>query len=362
MKFVDEAFIRVEAGDGGSGCVSFRREKYIPKGGPNGGDGGNGGSVYLLADNNINTLVDFRYQRVHRAESGQTARPDMTGRGGEDLTILVPVGHAGVRQGNGGADRRVAGAGQRLLVAQGGFHGIGNARFKSSTNRARASSRRGRRASVATSLELILLADVGLLGFPNAGKSSLIRKVSSARPKVADYPFTTLYPNLGVVRVGEHRSFVIADIPGRDRGRGGWRRVGHPFPQASVADAPAAASGRYRAPGRERGSGRAGAQDRGRALRLWRRISRTRNAGWCSTRRSARSRGVRGSGARALIEALDWQAPVYGISALNGEGTLDAGRSDAATRGSLKAREAAARFRMSIAIRSTAANRNTRAR
>jgi len=216
MKFVDEAVIRVEAGDGGNGCVSFRREKYIPKGGPDGGDGGDGGSVYLIADNNINTLVDFRYLRKHRAERGENGKgKHMTGRSGQDLTVPVPVGTRVFDQETEELIGELLETGQRLLVAQGGFHGIGNARYKSSTNRAPRQSKPGtpgeRRDLF---LELILLADVGLLGFPNAGKSSLIRKVSSARPKVADYPFTTLYPNLGVVRVGERRSFVIADIPG----------------------------------------------------------------------------------------------------------------------------------------------------
>jgi len=216
MKFVDEAFIRVEAGDGGSGCVSFRREKYIPKGGPDGGDGGDGGSIHLLADNNLNTLVDFRFQRIHRAEAGHKGMgKDMRGRGGRDLLIRVPVGTRVFDQETGESLGELLANGERLLVAQGGFHGIGNARYKSSTNRAPrqfSPGTPGERRDL--HLELILLADVGLLGFPNAGKSSLIRQVSSARPKVADYPFTTLYPNLGVVRLGHRRSFVIADIPG----------------------------------------------------------------------------------------------------------------------------------------------------
>ena len=216
MKFVDEASIQVVAGDGGDGCVSFRREKYIPFGGPNGGDGGDGGSVYLIADPNLNTLVDFRYQRLHRAQRGQNGMgKDMTGRGGEDLLVRVPVGTRVFDAETEEPMGELLGAGQRLLVAQGGFHGIGNARYKSSTNRAPRQFKPGtpgeRRQLF---LELILLADVGLLGFPNAGKSSLIRAVSSARPKVADYPFTTLHPNLGVVSLGRGRSFVIADIPG----------------------------------------------------------------------------------------------------------------------------------------------------
>lgn len=216
MKFVDEAYIHVEAGDGGGGCVSFRREKYIPRGGPDGGDGGNGGSVFLIADTNLNTLVDFRHRRRFAAQRGQNGMGrDMTGRGGEDLLVRVPAGTRVRDEETGERIGELLNGGEHLLVAQGGFHGIGNARFKSSTNRAPRQSTPGTPGERRQlHLELILLADVGLLGFPNAGKSSLIRKVSSARPKVADYPFTTLHPNLGVVRLGRERSFVIADIPG----------------------------------------------------------------------------------------------------------------------------------------------------
>lgn len=216
MKFVDEANIRVEAGDGGPGCVSFRREKFIPKGGPDGGDGGDGGSVYLLGDSGLNTLVDFRHQRVHRAERGRAGMGrNMTGRSGEDLIIPVPVGTRVRDQDSDESIGEVLQSGEQLLVARGGFHGIGNARYKSSTNRTPRQftpGTPGEKRDLA--LELILLADVGLLGLPNAGKSSLIQRVSSARPKIADYPFTTLYPNLGVVRVSERRHFVMADIPG----------------------------------------------------------------------------------------------------------------------------------------------------
>ena len=216
MKFVDEASIRVEAGNGGSGCVSFRREKYIPKGGPDGGDGGDGGSVYLVADSGLNTLVDFRHLRIHRAEKGQPGMGrNRTGRSGEDLYVRVPVGtrvkDADTEEEIGELLKHEA----ELLVARGGFHGLGNARYKSSTNRTpRQSSPGSPGEKRQLHLELILLADVGLLGMPNAGKSSFITRVSSARPKVADYPFTTLYPNLGVVSVGSGRSFVVADIPG----------------------------------------------------------------------------------------------------------------------------------------------------
>ena len=216
MKFIDEATIRVQAGDGGNGCVSFRREKYIPYGGPNGGDGGDGGSVYLVADENINTLVDFRHVRDYRAERGQNGMGrDCTGKSGDDLFIHVPVGTLIVDNDTGEQVGDLVEHGQRLLVAQGGFHGLGNTRFKSSTNRAPRQSTNGSPGDVRwLKLELKLLADVGLLGLPNAGKSTFIRSVSSARPKVGDYPFTTLYPNLGVVSVDYERSFVIADVPG----------------------------------------------------------------------------------------------------------------------------------------------------
>ncbi len=216
MKFVDEASIQVKAGDGGNGCVSFRREKFIPFGGPDGGDGGDGGSIWLIGDSNVNTLVDFRYTRSFRAQRGDNgAGNNCTGRSGEDLVIPVPVGTMVHDEDTGELLGEVLEAGQRLLVAKGGFHGIGNTRFKSSVNRAPRQSTPGTPGEARRlRLELRLLADVGLLGLPNAGKSTFIRAVSAARPKVADYPFTTLHPQLGVVSVGEFRSFVLADIPG----------------------------------------------------------------------------------------------------------------------------------------------------
>ncbi|MBU3021148.1 Obg family GTPase CgtA [Aestuariibacter sp. A3R04] len=216
MKFVDEAEIRVEAGDGGNGVVGFRREKYIPKGGPDGGDGGDGGSVYLQADENLNTLIDYRFERFHRAERGQNGQgSNCTGRGGADLTLSVPVGTRATDVETAEVLGDLTKHGQRLKVAQGGFHGLGNARFKSSTNRAPRQKTNGTPGEIRNlKLELMLLADVGLLGMPNAGKSTFIRSVSAAKPKVADYPFTTLVPNLGVVRQDSQRSFVIADIPG----------------------------------------------------------------------------------------------------------------------------------------------------
>lgn len=216
MKFVDEAEIRVEAGDGGNGVIGFRREKYVPKGGPDGGDGGDGGNVYLIADENLNTLIDYRFERFHRAERGKNGQgSNCTGRGGEDLVLSVPVGTRATDTETLEVLGDLTRHGQKLKVAQGGFHGLGNARFKSSTNRAPRHKTNGTPGEIRTlKLELMLLADVGLLGLPNAGKSTFIRSVSSAKPKVADYPFTTLVPNLGVVRQDAQRSFVVADIPG----------------------------------------------------------------------------------------------------------------------------------------------------
>ncbi|MGE0080895.1 MAG: Obg family GTPase CgtA [Thiohalomonadaceae bacterium] len=216
MKFVDEAHIRVEAGNGGNGCVSFRREKFIPFGGPDGGDGGDGGSVYLVADPELNTLVDLRYTSAFRAEHGQNgAGANRTGRSGADLRIPVPVGTEVYDEDTGERLGDLVKPGQELLVARGGFHGLGNTRFKSSVNRVPRQFKPGTPGEKRQlHLELKVLADVGLLGLPNAGKSTFIHAVSAARPKVADYPFTTLYPNLGVVSIESHRSFVIADIPG----------------------------------------------------------------------------------------------------------------------------------------------------
>ncbi len=216
MKFVDEVTIRVEAGDGGNGCVSFRREKFIPFGGPDGGDGGDGGSVYLVGDSNLNTLVDFRHRRVFRAERGHNGMgSNCTGKRGEDLLIRVPVGNVAYDDETGEQIGDIVAPDQRLLVGRGGFHGLGNTRFKSSTNRAPRKATQGTPGEVRSlRLELRLLADVGLLGMPNAGKSTFVRAVSAARPKVADYPFTTIHPNLGVVSVAPHQSFVVADVPG----------------------------------------------------------------------------------------------------------------------------------------------------
>nr|VFK45696.1 MAG: GTP-binding protein [Candidatus Kentron sp. SD] len=216
MKFVDEVSIRVEAGNGGNGCLSFRREKFIPRGGPDGGDGGDGGDVMLVADTNLNTLVDFRYTKVFRAQRGKDGRgAQCTGARGDDLRIRVPVGTIVLNSATNEVIGELLTEHQRLTVACGGKRGLGNTRFKTSTNRAPRKTTEGQPGEKRDLvLELRLLADVGLLGKPNAGKSTLIRAVSSARPKVAGYPFTTLYPNLGVVRIASDRSFVMADIPG----------------------------------------------------------------------------------------------------------------------------------------------------
>lgn len=216
MKFVDEATIKVHAGKGGNGCLSFRREKYIPKGGPDGGDGGDGGSVILVAAEGLNTLIDFRYTRNFKAQAGQQgSSAECTGRGGDDLLLQVPVGTTVIDNETGDVMGDLTELDQQLKVAQGGFHGLGNTRYKSSTNRAPRQTSPGQDGEVREiKLELKVLADVGLLGLPNAGKSTFIRSVSAARPKVADYPFTTLVPNLGVVGMSGDKSFVIADIPG----------------------------------------------------------------------------------------------------------------------------------------------------
>jgi len=216
MKFVDETVIYVEAGKGGNGVCSFLRLKFVPFGGPDGGNGGDGGSVFLRADESINTLVDYRYTRKHKAENGEKGGgSDCTGKGGEDLILRVPVGTIVYDNDTDELIADLAEPGQIACVAQGGRHGIGNARFKSSVNRAPRRTIPGQEGDKRNlRLELKVLADVGLVGLPNAGKSTLISAMSSARPKIADYPFTTLYPNLGVVRVSNYRSFVIADLPG----------------------------------------------------------------------------------------------------------------------------------------------------
>ncbi len=231
MKFVDEVEIRVEAGDGGNGCASFRKEKYIEFGGPNGGDGGDGGDVYLVADESWNTLIDYRFERFHRAKRGENGKSrDCTGKSSDDLLLKVPVGTRVADVDTGEQLGDLTQHEQKLLVAKGGWHGLGNSRFKSSTNRAPRQKTDGTPGEIRNlKLELLLLADVGLLGLPNAGKSTLIRSVSAAKPKVADYPFTTLVPNLGVVRLDSQRSFVIADIPGLIEGAADGAGLGTQF-------------------------------------------------------------------------------------------------------------------------------------
>ena len=321
MKFVDEASIKVFAGNGGSGCLSFRREKYIPRGGPDGGDGGDGGSVIMEADGALNTMVDFRFQRAYRAQNGESGRgQNKTGKSGEDLVLLVPVGTTILDEDTGEMLGDLAVPGQRLIVAQGGFHGLGNARFKSSTNRAPRQTTRGSEGEHRDlKLELKVLADVGLLGLPNAGKSTFIRAVSSATPKVADYPFTTLVPNLGVVKVEAHRSFVVADIPGLIEGASdgaglGIRFLKHltrnrillhlvdmaPFDGSEPADAALAIVREL-----ERFSPTLAARERWLVLNK----SDLLDAGTFAMRREA------------LLAALNWQGRVYEISAINGEGT-----------------------------------------
>ena len=231
MKFVDEARIEVSGGRGGNGAASFRREKFIPKGGPDGGDGGRGGSVWAVADRNINTLIDYRYARKHYAANGEHGRgSDCYGAGGADIELRMPVGTIVTDMESGEVVADLTHHGERALLARGGRGGLGNLHFKSSVNRAPRQFTPGEEGELRNlQLELKVLADVGLLGMPNAGKSTLIAAVSNARPKIADYPFTTLHPQLGVVRVGPEQSFVIADIPGLIEGAAEGAGLGHLF-------------------------------------------------------------------------------------------------------------------------------------
>ena len=321
MKFVDEVSISVYAGKGGNGCLSFRREKYIEKGGPDGGDGGDGGSVIFEADESLNTMVDYRFKRNYRAGDGESGRSrNCTGRSAQDLVLRVPVGTTIIDEDIGEVLGDLSVAGQRLLVAQGGFHGLGNARFKSSTNRAPRQTSPGSEGEARSlKLELKVLADVGLLGLPNAGKSTLIRAVSSAKPKVADYPFTTLVPNLGVVSVEAHRSFVMADIPGLIEGASdgaglGIRFLKHltrnrillhlvdmaPYDGVEPADAALTIVREL-----ERFSPTLAQRERWLVLNK----SDLLDAETFAERRSA------------VLAALDWHGPVYSIAAINAEGT-----------------------------------------
>ena len=231
MKYIDEALIHVSAGKGGDGAASFRREKYIPKGGPSGGDGGRGGSIFAIADRNINTLVDYRFAREHRAKKGENGRgSDCYGKSADDIVLQMPVGTVITNADTGEVIADLAEHGQKIVLAKGGAGGLGNLHFKSSINRTPRQFTLGEPGEEFNlRLELKVLADVGLLGMPNAGKSTLIRAVSAARPKVADYPFTTMHPNLGVVRVDQNRSFVMADIPGLIEGAAEGAGLGHRF-------------------------------------------------------------------------------------------------------------------------------------
>lgn len=320
MKFIDEAVIRVEAGKGGKGCVSFRREKFVPFGGPNGGDGGDGGSVYLVADGGLNTLVDFRHQRHFRAKNGQAGMgSDCTGKSGEDAYIPVPVGTVVYDADSGEQIGDLVRAGQVVKVAQGGFHGLGNARFKSSTNRSPRQFTPGTPGEARNlRLELKLLADVGLLGMPNAGKSTLIRAVSAARPKVADYPFTTLYPHLGVVSLEPHKSFVIADIPGVIEGAAEGAGLGlqflkhvartrlllHVVDAVPLGDADPVQE--VRLVGRELKKFSAELAKRERWLVL--------------NKLDLLPPKERAAHARKIVQRLRWKRPVFTISAINGAG------------------------------------------
>ena len=321
MKFVDEATIIVEAGKGGHGCLSFRREKYVPKGGPDGGDGGDGGSVYLEADSALNTLIDYRFQRKYKAQNGEPgAGRNCTGTKGEDLVLPVPVGTTVVDMDTHEVLGDLTKEGQRLKVAQGGFHGLGNTRFKSSVNRAPRQTSKGSEGEARNlRLELKVLADVGLLGLPNAGKSTFIRSVSAARPKVADYPFTTLVPNLGVVSVQAHQSFVIADIPGLIEGAAegaglGIRFLKHlvrtrlllhlvdvaPFDGSSPADAVRAIAHEL-----EKFSETLASRPRWLVLNKVDMVAEEDREAHC----------------QAIVDELGWEGPVFHISALSGEGT-----------------------------------------
>ena len=322
MKFVDEAPIYVEAGNGGNGFMSFRREKFIAKGGPDGGDGGDGGSVYLVADENLNTLIDYRFVPKYRAEHGKKGgSKDCTGAKGDDLILMVPVGTTVIDTDTDEIFGDLTEPGQKLKVAQGGFHGLGNTRFKSSTNRTpRKTSPGSEGESRNLKLELKVLADVGMLGLPNAGKSSFIRAVSSAKPKVADYPFTTLVPNLGVVKVQQHRSFVIADVPGIIEGAAEGAGLGvrflkhltrcrlmlHAVDMAPVDDSDPAENVRIIAEELQKFSPTLAGRDRWLVLNKIDLLDPEEAEAKC----------------QAVIDALAWTGPVFKISALQREGTV----------------------------------------
>ena len=322
MKFVDEAAITVEAGAGGNGCLSFRREKYVPRGGPDGGDGGDGGDVVLCADPSLNTLVDFRFRRRFRAGRGRHGQGrDRTGRDGADLRIRVPAGTMVLDADGGGTLGELTAAGDEMVVAHGGRRGLGNARFKSSTNRAPRRTTEGSPGECRElRLELRLLADVGLVGMPNAGKSTLVRSVSAARPKVADYPFTTLIPALGVVRRGPDRSFVMADVPGLIEGASDGAGLGIRFLRhlsrtrvlLHLVDVAAA-------------SGEAGPAEQVRIIEHELAAfdpELARRERWLvPTKLDLVPPAGRAGAVATLVEGMGWNGPVHPISALAREGT-----------------------------------------
>ncbi|WP_108125941.1 Obg family GTPase CgtA [Saccharospirillum mangrovi] len=321
MKFVDEASISVEAGKGGNGCVSFRREKFVEKGGPDGGDGGHGGSVWVKADDSVNTLIDYRYTRRYKAENGEPGKGrDMTGRAGKDTTLILPVGTTVIDADTEEILADLRTDGETVKIVQGGFRGLGNTRFKSSTNRAPRQFTKGTPGeSRNLRLELKVIADVGLLGLPNAGKSTLIRSVSAAKPKVADYPFTTLVPNLGVVRVDDMRSFVMADIPGLIEGASEGAGLGirflkhlvrtrvllHLVDLYPVDESDPAENARAIADELEAFSEALSQRERWLVL----------------TKIDLLPEDERQARIDAVIKALDWDGPVFAISAMAGEGT-----------------------------------------
>lgn len=322
MKFVDEATIEVHAGDGGNGALSFRREKFIPFGGPDGGDGGDGGSVYLVARSNLNTLADFRHTRRFRAQRGENGGPaHCTGHAGADLEVPIPAGTLVWDVDTEEQLGDLTHEGQRLKVAQGGFHGLGNARFKSSVNRAPRQTTPGKPGETRTlRLELKLLADVGLLGFPNAGKSTLIRAISAARPKVADYPFTTLHPNLGVVALAAHRSFVVADVPGLIEGAAEGAGLGIQFLKHLARTSlllhlvDAVPLGEVTDPVEQ-------VQKIAAELAKFNPELAARERWLVLNKMDMLPEAEQPGHTQAIVERLQWQGPVFAISALSGLGT-----------------------------------------
>lgn len=321
MKFVDEAQVYVEAGNGGNGCLSFRREKFVPRGGPDGGDGGDGGSVFVEADYNLNTLIDYRYQPKYKAQNGEGGQGrDCRGKNGEDIVLKVPVGTTIIDLDTDETLGDLREAGERVMVAKGGYHGLGNVRFKSSINRAPRQTTPGKPGeSRNLKFELKVLADVGLLGLPNAGKSTFIRAVSKAKPKVANYPFTTLVPNLGVVSPQPHKSFVIADIPGLIEGAAEGAGLGirflkhlirtrlmlhivdvYPFDESDPAESAQAIINEL-----EKFSPTLASRDRWLVLNKLDMVPEEERESLCAS----------------IIEKLNWEGPVYKIAAINGEGT-----------------------------------------